>query len=657
MRGAPLRRILLAAVLCVAPATTFAIAAPHAVAQPSNTADQASVTLPWRTLGVSDGLYLGPDSPTTVTVPVPPGLQAVRLQGTMQAPMNVDSGFLEISDANGVLLADIPLPPAATAPPQTPLDIDIAAVRARSSSISLTFTLRATDNRDGFCGPLQQLALSGLTTVFTGAEAPATTVATFFPPVLERVSIYTPTDANTAEQQSVLTMVSTLTRLYHSQPLAVDVVSQPRGTRPPPAGQFGRTVVVESGGRAGLAIEDPGTDTARLRVSGNGDELTTQVGLLVNQLQSLVQTPSARIDQAGATPTPTAGSDTLTFEQLKITGKTDVLRTGTVTVGVDRSALGIGRVDAATVHLLADYTPVPTDDAASIIIRSNDRVLYRAALNDSGRLDATFDIQGRALTQYLGLDMALTYTPHQTCGPLIAPITFQVDPRSTLTLKRGGVPAGGFTSLPSEFSPSFMVAMDGSSPGQLVYAARTINAIARLTSQQLTPQVVDVKTAADSRSGALIVAKSAAIADTTLDPPVGGDANTVDIGLPTELRADVADGLGSIQVFADQPRDRTVVLISTTNDWRLVDPLFDYIEGQPGGWSALSGDVLAAGAAGVPTNVTVRAVGDDGSAQAPSTGEQPKWLHLVAIAGGLVVVAALITVLVARRRRDKGRPS
>ncbi|WP_255507020.1 hypothetical protein [Mycolicibacterium sp. 018/SC-01/001] len=613
------------------------------------------MTLAWRTLGVNDGLYLGPDSPTTVTVPVPPGLQAVRLQGIMQAPMNVDSGFLEVSDGNGLLLADIPLPPAATAPPQTPLDVDIAAVRARSSSISLTFTLRATDNRDGFCGPLQQLALSGLTTVFTGAEAPATTVATFFPPVLERVNIYTPTDASTAEQQSVLTMVSTLTRLYHSQPLAVDVVSQPRGMRPPPAGQFGRTVVVESGGRAGLAIEDPGTDTARLRVSGNGDELTTQVGLLVNQLQSLVQTPAARIDQAGATPTPSG--DTLTFEQLKISGKTDVLRTGTVTVGVDRSALGIGRVDAATVHLMADYTPVPTDDAASIIIRSNDRVLYRAALNDSGRLDATFDIQGKALTQYLGLDMALTYTPHQTCGPLIAPITFQVDPRSTLTVKRGGVPAGGFTSLPSEFSPSFMVAMDGSSPGQLVYAARTINAIARLTSQQLTPQVVDVKTAADSRSGALIVAKSAAIADTTLDPPVGGDANTVDIGLPTELRADVADGLGSIQVFADQARDRTVVLISTTNDWRLVDPLFDYIDGQPGGWSALSGDVLAAGAAGVPTNVTVRAVGDDGSAQAPSANEQKGWVHLAAIAGALVIVAALVAVLLARRRLDSRRPS
>ena len=644
----------MAAVMTLAPAMAFATTATEAHAQPSNTVDQpAAVTLDWRTLGVTDDIYLGPDSPTSVTVPLPSGLRAARLLGTIQAPMNVDAGFLEITDENGFLLSSISLPPAATAPPQTPLDVDISAARTRASSVALTFTLRTADNRDGFCGPLQQLELSRLATVFAGVEAPAGTVATFFPPVLERVGIYTPTNASAAEQQSVLTMVSTLTRLYHSQPLAVDVITQPRGATPPPAGQFGRTVVVESGGRAGLTIEDPGTETARLRVSGNGDELSTQVGLLVNQLQSLVQTPAARIDQAGAIPAPSG--DTLTFDQLKMSAKTDVLRTGSVAVGVDRSALGNGRVDAVSVHLLADYTPVPTDDAASIVVRSNDRVLYRAALNDSGRLDATFDVQGKALTQYLSLDMALTYTPHQTCGPLIAPITFQVDPRSTLTLRRGGIPGSGFTSLPSEFSPSFMVAMDGSSPGQLNYAARTVNAIARLTSQQLTPQVVDVKTAADSHSGALIVAKSTTLADTTLDPPVGGDAATVDIGLPTELRADLADGLGSIQVFADRPRDRTVVLISTTDDWRLVDPLLDYIDRQPGGWSALTGDVLAAGAAGVPTNVTVRAAGDDATAAAPATADRKQWVPAAVGVGAVIVVVALAAALLARRRAGARR--
>ena len=49
-----------------------------------------------------------------------------------------------------------------------------------------------------------------------------------------------------------------------------------------------------------------------------------------------------------------------------------------------------------------------------------------------------------------------------------------------------------------------------------------------------------------------------------------------------------------------------MVLVTTTVAWTLVDPLFDYIDGLNGGWSALTSDVLAAGAAGVPVNVAVR---------------------------------------------------
>lgn len=621
-------------------------------AQPGNPADQttpATVTMGWRTLGVNDEMFLGPDSPTSVSVPALEGLRPARLLGTLQAPMNVDAGFIEITDANGALLASVPVPPEATAPPQTPLDVDISAAPVRSSSIGLTFTLRATDNRDSICGPLQQVDITGLSTVFTGNEAPASTVATFFPPVLEKVSIYAPSDADPAEQQAALTLVSTLTRLYHSQPLDVEVLSLPRGASPPPAGQLARAVLVESGGTAGLTVANPGSPEAHLRVSGRGDELTTQVGLLVNQLQALVQTPSARVDQAGAIPR--IDGDTLTFEQLNLSGKTDVLRTGTLNVGIDRSALGGGRVGAVTVHLLADYTPVPTDDAASVVIRSNDRVLYRAALNDSGRLDATFDIQGRALTQNVSLSMALTYTPHQTCGPLIAPMTFQIDPQSTMSLRRGGPPQGGFSALPSEFSPSFMVAMDGSDPAQLSYAARTITAIARLTNRQLTPLVVDIATAVDSHSGALIVAKSSALADTTLDPPIGGDAQTVDIGLPNELRAQIGDGLGSVQVFADSARDRTVVLVTTTDNWRLVDPLFAYLDGLQGGWSELTGDVLAAGAAGVPTNVAVRDISPQAGAPAEAAARHTPWVPIAVALAALAAVAVVAAVVLGRRRR------
>ena len=484
--------------------------------------------------------------------------------------------------------------------------------------------------------------------MFTGAEPAVSTIANFFPPVLEQATVYAPTDADAAEQQSVLTLVSTLARLYHPQPLAITVASQRRGSVPPPAQALGRAIVVETGD-AGLSVQNPGTPGAYLRVSGHGDELTTQVSLLINQLQTLVQVAAVRIDQAGADTALTG--DTLSFDQLNLSGKTEVLRKGSLTIGVDRSALGGGgRFDGVQFHLLADYTPVPRDDAAAVLIRSGGAVVYRASLNDTGLLDATFDVKGPPSGQGINLDFALTYTPREACGPLIAPIAFEVNRRSTLTMHRGGPPLGGFVGFPSEFSPAFKVALDGSNPNQLSYAARIIAAIARQTDSQLTPQVVDLKSAVDANAGALIVANSAALSKTTLNAPVGGDGTGVDVALPTELRANIAEGLGSIQAFADPPHNRSVVLVTTSGAWTLVDPLFTYLDGLGGGWSQLTGDVLAAGAAGTPTSLAIRTTAD--TVEAPALAEKSvPWVPIGAGVAVVLVVAVVGAILWLRRRR------
>ena len=658
-------RALSAAVLLVLPAMLAGSVAAPVQAQPADdagTPEGAAVTLSWPALGLEQGMTLGPNSPTTFTVPVPAGLTATRLRGNIDVPLNIGAGFLEVEDGDGNLLAAVDVPPVAAARAQTPLDVDLSTARVRGSSVDLSFTVRPVDNGDQFCGPLRQLNLSNMSTVFTGAESPASTIANFFPPVLERATIFVPIDADAGEQQAALTLVSTLTRQYTPQPVAVTVVKQPRGVLPPPAGQLARTIVVERGGEAGLAVENPGNPNAYLRISGGGDELSTQVSLLATQMQSLVQTADSRVDQAGADAVLTG--DTFTFRQLNMSGRTDVLRTGNFSVGIGRSALGAGRVDSLQVHLLADYTPVPKEDAAAVVIRSGDVVLYRSALDNSGVLDATFEVPGQAFGQGLNLAFALTYTPQQVCGPLIAPINFQVDPRSTLTVRRGGAPLSGFSAFPSEFSPTFMVALDGSDPDQLIWASRVVGALARQTSARLTPQVVDLKTAAEANSGALIVAKSGAIGRTTLNPPVGGDGTVVDIALPTELKANITDGLGSIQAFADGTRNRSVLLITTTGDWSLVDPLVNSIDGPNGNWSGLTGDVLAAGAAGVPTNLDIRA-GDDAAANAQPQAENAsssssinRWIPIGVGVAVVVLVAAALLGWLARRRRGpyRGEP-
>ncbi|WP_245008683.1 hypothetical protein [Mycolicibacterium farcinogenes] len=643
----------MSALLVIVPAVSAGPIVAPAYAEPVDgppPPEQPSLTLPGPELGMKSEIFVSPENPEKLTVPVPAGLTAVRLRGTIKAPLNFDAGTLDISDDNGKLLAAIDLPPGASSRPATPLDVDISAAR-RGSPIGLTFALRPRFDpqmyTNSYCWPRQQLVLSDLSMVFTGSEAPATTVADFFPPVLQRATIYTPVDANTDEQQAVLTLVSTLARLYSNQQTVITVVTQPRGAVPPPAGELTRAVLVEKGDKPGLRVENSGAPDAFLRVSGQGGELSPQLSLLVNKLQVLAQVDTVRVDQAGSSDSGRHG-DTFSFGELSMTGSTDVIRSASMSVGAGRASLGPGRIDRATVHLLADYAPVARDDAATVVIRSGGVVVYRAALDNSGRLDATFDLDSKQIGQYITLDMALTYTPHEACGLLI-PLTFEVNPQSTLSVHRGGPPLDGFGAIPSEFSPKFMVAMDGSAPDQLATAARLVVSIARFASTSVTPEVVDLNTAAGANTGAVILANSAALKETSLRPPIGGDGTAINFELPTVLRASIKGGLGSIQAFADRPHDRSVLLVTTTGPWTLLDPVFSYLEGFGGDFSKLTGDVLAAGAGGEPVNLDIRSTRNAAAAETSASSSTRNLF----IGAGLAVAAVigLAGVVLWRRRR------
>ena len=656
-------RVLASVMLLVAPITLAgAVAGPASAqpgddvsVQPADDGNPAGISMPWSTLGLQPTVSLYGDGESTFSVDVPSGLTATRLQGMIHTPLNFTAGYVEINDAEGNFVASIDVPPVAPGLVMAPFDIDISRASVRGSSVGLSFAIRARDDGDRNCDPLPRLELSNLTTVFAGTQLPVTTVANFFAPVLERITIYAAADASSAEQQAVLTLSSAIARLYASRPVAIGVVSQPRGAAPPPAAGLDRAIVVETGD-PGLTVENAGAPNAYLRISGEEEGLSEQVSLIATQLQPLAQSTNARVDQAGAEAA--ASPDTMTFKDLSVgSERADVLGTNGLQVGIQRTSLG-PRFDNVDVNLLADYTPVPERDAASVVVRAEGLVVYRAPLDSSGHLDAKFTLSSAELQQqWIDLEFALTYTPDQACGPLVAPITFQIDPRSTLTMRRGGPPLGGFGAFPSEFSPEFLVALDGSGPNQLDYAARVVASMARLNKAEITPQVVDVPTAADATSGALIVANSDAIKQTSLSPPVSGDGSIVNFALPSELALNLDSGLGSIQAFADPQRNRSVVLVTTTADWSLVDPLFSYIDGSTGDWSQLTGDVLAAGATGTPTNIAIRTAGsvfDPALTTASSSSRITTY-----VVGGVIaalVVVALIVLLVLRRRRNRPTP-
>lgn len=646
-----IRRVvgLLSAALMV-----VALSAPTAHAAPLN-ADPGTggeITLPWRTLGLANDVTLvGADTNQDFTVPVPTGFAPIRLRGLIHAPVDFGAGFVEITDNTGRFLATVDLPAVAPDQAVVPFDVDISAGRVNAAKLGLSFTVREAALPVGErCGLGERVTISDLATVFAGIEPAPTTVGTFFPPVLQRLTVYAPIDADDGEEQAVLTLASAVARMYRPQSPVITVVKQPRGATPPAAPQFTRAVVVENGD-AGLSVVNPDSPDVFLRLTGRGDQLAAQASLMANQVQSLVQVPEARVDKAGSAAGP--GGDEFTFGQLTMSGESSVLRTSTMTVGVDRAALGPGRVEGLRVHLLATHTPVQSMDSASVMISVNGHAVHTAPLGESGRLDAAFDVPGEFLGQRLNFEFDLTFSPRQLCSPTIAPVTFQLDPRSTLTVRRGGKPLGGFGAAPSEFSPEFLVALDGSNPNQLYYATRVVADIARLTDTALAPRVVDVKAAADATLGALIVANAATIDQTSLRPPVGGESTGVQVDLRDELRADINRGLGSIQSFADEPRNRSVVLVTTSGAWTLVEPLFGYIDQLPDGWSSLTGDVLAAGAAGTVTNLSI---GSADTAEPAAASDGTDWRVWAAVGAGCVIAAlALAAALLRRRRRAAPR--
>ena len=86
-----------------------------------------------------------------------------------------------------------------------------------------------------------------------------------------------------------------------------------------------------------------------------------------------------------------------------------------------------------------------------------------------------------------------------------------------------------------------------------------------------------------------------------------------------------------------------------------MDPLFAYLDGLDGGWSALTGDVLAAGAAGVPTNVAIRSDADNiDNIGLPPTQSSNQWIPVGVGATVVATIAIIAAALWSRRRRTTG---
>ncbi|WNG88243.1 hypothetical protein C6A87_003010 [Mycobacterium sp. ITM-2016-00317] len=620
---------------------------PTAWSQP----DVTGVVLTADALGMSPTIgFNSANSPQTMSIPAPDGAQPGSLTGQIQSVSNITTGYLEFNREDGSLLTSVPIPDVRLGQATVPFTVDLSTVTVRDHFARVVIVLRQTDG-DSICGTPPNVTLSRLSVNFDTQPGRPRTLDQFFPAVVSTVDILVDPAPDHFESQTVLNLVSMLNVRYRALALHFNVRPLPRQQEPPPAqwDPMRRTIVVRSGTEAQVKLVE-GAGSPYLTISGEGSELVEQTALFRSELLALAQTPSTTVDSVEQFEVRGGGS--ASFEQLGVSGRLSVLGQASIYSTPDTAMFGLGNPGAIETHLIAHHTPVKADEKATVTVQSGGRVFYSAGLGETGLLDAKFTIPGDLGGSMAGWEILVSYEPAPgACNPRTVPLTFELDGSSTVAVTGGSVLMGGFSALPVGFSPTFQVALGESTPEFLSRAAAIIASVQRLTAQQLQPNLVDLPEAIGNRTSALIVADSAQLGQAALDSPIesGGEAEiTAVFASKDQVTLDLPEGLGSIQAFAD--RGRTVVLVTTSGDWELVDRALDYIAGLQRGWRDLAGDVVVAGPDGEPKNLTIRARGPE--LQVIDTGTQ--WLPWALTGGAAVLVGSFALAALGIHRRRRG---
>lgn len=622
------------------------VAVAPAVAAPGD----GPTTLDWRQLGMGNSVsFDSADVPVGVSIPVPEGMSPTRLSGVVASATNVSDAFIQVARSDGTIVGTVVVPRFGPRQLSTPFSVPLSAVPVGDNGrADLRLTLRNGDD-DSVCGPIPDVSLTDLNVAYAGVASSPRTIQEFFGTVVGDVTIVTPQDPSAAVAQATLGTVAAITDHYRPQRVSIDVVES-AGTRvPTPGGPLERTVVIgEEDGPGGVRLERAGQPSAALVIGGNADSLPDQVALFRDGLTDLAQTGSAAVESVSGRPVQ--GSDSVTFGEFSDRLSTEVLGITTLVPGFDPTMLSLGRPGLVNVHLLARYTPVREDERANVLAVSGGEILHTSALNASGSLDTEFTIPAAQVAANEPLEFRISYEPGPgACSPRSVPLSFQIDPSSTASSSTTPVRMGGFSSVPLGWQPTVQVALDDTNPAQLDAAAELIASVQRSSVTPLAPVLVPLEQAIASNTGALVVASAANARP--LNPPINSEDSSTLVDLPAQVRLAIPEGLGTIQAFAQN--SRTVVLVSTSGSWDLVEPLFTYLDEQQGDLANLRGDVVVAGRAGQAELMTIRA--DGPRAQVDQVGTS--WLMWLGISIAVVAVAVLVAVGITVYRRRSDDPS
>lgn len=634
---------LFAAAIVVAGAVLsgVATAAPEDVPSLAN-----SPTLSLRTLGFDPNIALyGVEGVQTVTLPVQPGLTAAELVATALLPVNVRGGTLEVTQDDRTL-ARVPLPPD-----QGPVAIPLAGARVVDNAVTVLLRSYLT-LPDGYCvyDATNPLRLVDASVRYTGQELPPATIADFLPPVLQKLTLFVPSNPSKTESDAALRLVTATVARYGLQRTAVDLVPTDGGAVPPPA-PLERQIVVREGQAPGLSLEGPNAVPA-LVVSGPPGELTNQARLLSSDISKLAVRSKAVAGPLSTTPQ--LPGDLTTIRQLGQPGvNATALVNPRVTVPLDQTRLGRS-VRGVRVHLQGSYTPLPASVAGQVVVSIGGQTIDRWATEADGRIDRWIDVPDRLLQRYTNLDVAVNAAGNTgRCGEF-QPITLTIDGETPVESKLAKPPVpGGFQALPQALMPRLEVGIDDGF-ANLRRAALILTGLQRLSARPFDTAVVSRQDAITSPNPAVVVSPDRWDVG-SIPLPVSVDSqdmitveNVDGSGTSSTLTLDPKIGFGSLQTLYSG--GRTLLVATSTNTPDELDRLLAWLNGDTARWSGLTGNALIAVADRDPIQVNTATAQPESVA---ATSDR-KALYL-GIGAVVVVLAALGAGAIAwRGRRSRG---
>lgn len=478
------------------------------------------VTLTTEQLGLGRSIRVArPAGRTTLTIPVPDGMVLTEINTTLVVPSGLHESFVVIS-VNGEEVFSDSVPGGSRLPINTQVDpaagdvlVDIQAEEyfAGAECTSAVIEPRAAE--------LLDLAFE-----LRAQPTLPTTVAEFFPPIIDRFDIYVPEDRSPGLNEAVLVLAAELSRQYPKlpsfeiRPLTSDIQNQID------ANPFVRSVALTEtdDGSATVVADDR---AAYLHISGPAYHLTSVAAAVGSPELGLITAPA--VDTAGSR----FDSDEALPQRrtLREAGLRNLEANGgmRLQLALPLPQARFGQpVERIRVRLggVVFHTGVNTDDP-TVTIWVNGDLFGSIELDDGGRFDTDVDIEGSNLTRdnvvEIRSDLLLD------CGDGLPTHELQLDASSWVDVDYGQTLPVSLGRFPQVLLPGFQVA-PGESLAELEVTANLLASMQFSSPMPIEPHVAAWNEIVGGHRAGILV---------------GGSPNQVDV-----LRLPIQAGSGSMTV-------------------------------------------------------------------------------------------------------------